>query len=254
MKAKGISLESFSALIAVLSAAILIFSVTYDFGFLLWFGVSLAEAPTTLSDHIRSSLVWAPTILITVFGVVALELFNRRIEKGMTEEELINSSPTPKFTAWFRGSPKYPLYAFAVFLPLAPFVGVELPLHAWMLGSIVWWFILHNYFFNHQIIMARTSSSFYLASRWSPAVLMFMVFSGAIAAEKVPNGKKYSFNVGGEVKIRLLARSYDDYFLLWDPDEKVIEFVRKDFVESFQQLAGDKSNIPVQPTANASPD
>ncbi|WP_261599284.1 hypothetical protein, partial [Marinomonas sp. BSi20414] len=248
------SVEKLPALIATFSAAILVVSVSYDYGFLLWLGVSLAEAPTSLSDHIRSSLIWAPTILLMVFGVTVMELFNRRIEQGMTEEELIATSPIPKFTAWFRYSLKYPVYAFVIFLPITPFLGVKLPLQAWMFGSIIWWFILHNFFFNHQRIMERTSRSFYLTSRWLPAALLLVVFFGAIAAEKVPNGKLYEFNIGDDVEQRVLARSYDQYFMVWNPDSKRIEFVSKNSVKSFQQVRQDESNKPIQPTAGVSAD
>lgn len=118
MSKQRIIVEKVAALIAGFSAVILIISVSYDFGFLLYLGISLAEAPTSLSDHIRTSLVWAPTILI--LGATVFELFNRRIEQGMSEKELTATFPTLRFTAWFRDSPKYLVYAFAFFLPFSP--------------------------------------------------------------------------------------------------------------------------------------
>ena len=247
MSQQEILIASLPALIAGFSAAILVVSVSYDYGYLLWFGVSFAEAPTSLSDHIRTSLVWAPTILLTIFGVMVIELFNRRVEQGMTEEEIIATSPTPKFTAWFRDSPKYPVYVFAIFLPIAPFLGVKLPLQAWMFGSIIWWFILHNFFFHHNRILERTTRSIYLLSRWGPAALLFVVFSGAIAAEKVPSEKMYSFKTSDGVKLGILARSYDRYFMLWNPETKGIEFLAKDSVKSFQQVQEKESNKANQP-------
>ncbi|BFM20494.1 hypothetical protein R50076_15430 [Gilvimarinus japonicus] len=64
----------------------------------------------------------------------------------------------------------------------------------------------------------------------------------------------YSFKIGGEVKLRILARSYDNYFLLWNPDAKAIEFVARASVEVFQKLPVEKSRKSSQPTAETSAD
>jgi hypothetical protein len=40
------SLERIPTLIAVFGAVLLVISVAYDYGFLLWLGVSLSEVPT----------------------------------------------------------------------------------------------------------------------------------------------------------------------------------------------------------------
>jgi len=242
------SLERIPTLIAAFGAALLVISVAYDYGFLLWLGVSLSEVPTSLSDHIRSSLVWAPSMVIVFFGIFVIELFNRRIEQGMTEEELINKSPVPSFTAWFRESPRYLIVAFALFLLATPFLKIELPLQAWMLGSIIWWFILHNFFFGHRRILERTTKLFYWSSRWVPATMLYVVFSGAVSAEKVPMGDVYTFNVQGKERAFILVRSYDKYFMVWSPDTKNVVFLSASSVLSFHPEQKETSKKTIQPT------
>jgi len=239
---EALSLEKAPALIAFFSAGVLAISITYDFGYLTYLGLSFSETPTTLADHIRSSLVWIPSTIIMIFGMLALELLNRRIEQGMTEEELIKTSPTPKLTAWFRDSPKYPIMAFALFIPVSPFIGIDLPLQAWMFGLVVLWTMLHNFFFNHERILHRTTKLFYLASRWVPAVIIFVSFLGAIAAEKVPDGKRYVFEMGENKKTVVLARSYDKYYLVWNTEAQAVEFLSASSVTAFYPLSEPKAN------------
>ena len=82
-------LEKLPALISVFAAFILGLSVVYDYGFFYILGTGFSEMPTTISDHLRSSLTWIPETIIVILAVVAIEMFNRRIEQGKTEEEII---------------------------------------------------------------------------------------------------------------------------------------------------------------------
>lgn len=246
MSKSTITIENLPSVIAGFSAAILVISVSYDFGFLFFLGISFAEAPTSLSDHIRASLIWAPKLLIIVFGVTIIELFNRRIEQGMSEEELISTSPTPRFTAWFRDSPKYLIYVFALALPLTLFFNMRLPIETWMFGSMIWWLILHNFFFNHQRVLEKTRRQVYLISRWLPVTLLFVIFNGASAAKNVPNGSSYIFEIDGKVEQKSIARIYEHYFMLWNSDTKSIEFVPKEAVKSFRQSPKEIPDKPIK--------
>jgi hypothetical protein len=59
------------------TAAALVMSVIYDHGFFRALNLGLASVPTTISDHVRSAIVWAPTFLVAIFlsGVLALPFF-----------------------------------------------------------------------------------------------------------------------------------------------------------------------------------
>lgn len=231
-----LSVERIPALITVFSAVVLSISIIYDFGYLAYLGLSFSEVPTSLSDHIRSSLVWIPSTVIMLFGAMAVELLSRRIEQGMTEEELIKSSPSPKFTAWFRASPKYGFMALAVFIIFSPFIDLELPIQAWMLSFIVLWFMFHSFFFNHEKVLQRSSKGFYFASKWIPASIIFISLSGAVAAEKLQSDKKYVFEIGDTKKIAVLGRSYENYFLVWVEESNAVEFLSRSTVKAFYQI------------------
>jgi hypothetical protein len=53
-------LESTSKLLPFLTLASLAISVSYDYGYVTGLGLSFISLPTTMSDHVRSFLVWFP--------------------------------------------------------------------------------------------------------------------------------------------------------------------------------------------------
>jgi hypothetical protein len=98
------SFEQVGKLASLIGSALLFLSVLYDFSFLAALGLHFSEVPTTISDHIRSAIVWVPQVGGMVLVFLVYELAMRRIEGGKTEDELIASSTNPKFTRTFRAS------------------------------------------------------------------------------------------------------------------------------------------------------
>jgi hypothetical protein len=112
-------IERLGTLIGVISGALLILSVFYDFNFLLALGLTFADVPTTISDHVRSAIVWIPEVGVITLAFYMLDMFIRRVEGGRTEAEIIASSPTPKVTRAFRaGAHVFILVVAAWFLIL----------------------------------------------------------------------------------------------------------------------------------------
>ena len=237
-------LEKLPTLISIFSALVLTFSIVYDYGFFYILGVNFSEMPTTLSDHVRSSLTWIPNTMAMIFCVYVLELFNRRVEQGMTEDEIIQSSPMPKFTAWFRKSPNYLIIAVAIFVPITFFLDIELPLQAWQFSLIIIWFLMHNFFYSHERIRRETTLELYLVNRWLPAAIFFIAFQGAISANSIKSGvgNKYVFKLEKELVSGLLARSYDRSYLLWDKQKNEIKLLSSGKVISFKPKEKTESN------------
>lgn len=252
MSAKA-TFDSLPVIISTLSAGLLCLSVVYDFGYFSYLGFSFAEAPTTIADHIRSSLLWLPTTALIIFGVFVFELVNRRVEQGMTEEELIESSPTPRFTKWFRDSPKYLIIALALSVPVSRYFGIKLPLQAWQFSLIIIWFIAHNWFFSHPRILERSSTQFFLLSRWVPAVAIFVAFQGVVAAELSigVNAKQYKIEFSSKKLEVFLLRTFDEYLLVWHPKSKRHEFIPTSSIRRFSIKTKENSNKKTQPTAGS---
>jgi hypothetical protein len=99
-------LDSLSKTVALGGTGCLLLSILYDWGFLRALGLSFATLPTSLSDHLRGALNWLPGALIYLGFAGIYELVSRRIEGGLTEEELIASSKRPTALRKFRESPQ----------------------------------------------------------------------------------------------------------------------------------------------------
>ena len=191
--------------------------------------------PTTLSDHLRSSLTWIPETTVIFFGVFVLELFTRRVEQGMTEEELIQSSSAPKFIAWFRRSTIYPTIVLALSPLLAFLLNIDLPIRAWQLSLGFIWLILHSFLFGHERIRQRTSEEFRIGMKWIPVVLVFFAFNGAIAADKIKSGDgvQYVFNLEKIEIVGTLVRAFEKHYLIWDKDKEQIKLLSASKVGQF---------------------
>lgn len=102
--------------VSVVTAALLVLSTAYDLSFLYALGLTFEELPSTLADHVRSAIVWVPRALLYVAAFAVYEMLMRRVEGGLTEEELIARSRSPRFTRAFRRGPRI---LFAILIPLA---------------------------------------------------------------------------------------------------------------------------------------
>lgn len=227
-------IEKTPILLSAFGALILILSIAYDYGFYLGIGVKFSEMPTTLSDHLRSSLNWAPIALISMFILYIFEMFNQRIEQGMTEEEIIQTSPNPKFTAWFRKSPIYLIAALALFPFVALYFDIDLPLPMWLLTAIFLWSVLHSFIFSHERILENYTYESYLISRWFPIIICIQVFQGAIAANYIKSGSGIEYILDSKDKqyTGIIARSYEKYFMLWNTQTNEVQLISADEIIS----------------------
>lgn len=58
--------------IAFFSTVLLVLSVTYDYTYLLALGLSFADVPTVIGDHVRSAIIWSPSLVVgSLIGLIA---------------------------------------------------------------------------------------------------------------------------------------------------------------------------------------
>lgn len=133
--------EQMGKAVAVIASLLLVVSVFFDYSFLLAVGLSFDEIPSSLSEHVRSAILWAPKLLLTAFGFFVYELFLRRVEGGKSEEELIANSPTPRFTRAFRKSGDLVVPVVGTLAALVgPFLSNDLQ-WAYLLFVLLWGFL-----------------------------------------------------------------------------------------------------------------
>ncbi len=100
-----------ASLVAGVAGAGFVISISCDIGYFHELGYPIQELPTTFSDHVRSAVNWISWILMSSIIAIAIWLFTTGIEKGQTEEEIINTSPVPRFFRKFRSGWVYFLTA-----------------------------------------------------------------------------------------------------------------------------------------------
>lgn len=54
------SIETLGKLLGLMTGALLVLSVGYDYGYLSSINLTFAAVPTTITDHVRTAIVWAP--------------------------------------------------------------------------------------------------------------------------------------------------------------------------------------------------
>jgi hypothetical protein len=98
--------EDLGKVVSVFTSALFVLSTAYDLSFLYALGLSFEELPSTLADHVRSAIVWVPRAFLYIAVFAVYEMLMRRVEGGLTEEELIAGSRNPRFMRVFRRGPR----------------------------------------------------------------------------------------------------------------------------------------------------
>lgn len=125
-------------------------SVTHEYAYFSIIGSKFGHMLTT-RDYLSIVVEWAPATFIGfIVGIVAAILL-RRVERGMTEDELISTAPYPKFTKYFRKSSDWALLAgVPVISVLAVIFGPNDSLASVGLLGVYFWGALCLYLFSHQ--------------------------------------------------------------------------------------------------------
>ncbi len=147
--------------------------------------MTFVDIPSTLADHVRSALLWAPKLLVSIGILIAFELFIRRIEKGLSEEEIIATSSNPQKTKRFRDSPmKFMLYTAP--LPVVGFILVgTIFLPALPMALCILWVGFSVWAQSHPRIVARRSLVARLSAHFLPPVLILLFSLGYFEAARL---------------------------------------------------------------------
>lgn len=87
--------------LSLIPVLLLVSSIVYDFSYYWKFGLTFSDIPTTMSDHIRTSIEWLPPLIILIMFSLLIDNAFKRLEKGITKEELIEMSKNKKISKLF---------------------------------------------------------------------------------------------------------------------------------------------------------
>ena len=179
------NLELTAKVLALGASFSLVASLIYDWGFYSALSLSFLEVPTAMSDHVRSALIWFPKVFACLITLFVFEMLTRSIEKGMTEEELIQSSPNPSRTRRFREGP-WRLIAYTSIFPVAGYILVgAVFLHALPLALCILWFAFSVWAQSHPRIIARRPRAYRMAAHFVPPIIIWLYFAGYTEAVRL---------------------------------------------------------------------
>ena len=231
------SFERIGLLGGTIASLSMIVSVFYDWGFFTALGISFADAPTTLSDHMQSWLVWLPGVATAAIFVLAIELLTRRIERGKTEDEIIASSPSPVWMRRIRDSPYYFMGFMGPLLVMLWILFGEVFFDGLFFGLSICWFFFIGWIFGHQTVKERHSDLFRWSVYWLPPVMLGIFFFGSMSVEHDFFAGEYKINVRStsSTKNVEILRSFERWVLVRE-EHNAIAWIPLEDIDRMEQV------------------
>jgi hypothetical protein len=179
-------------------AGLLILSTAYDFSYLYALGLGFNDVPTTLTDHVRSALVWAPKALVYALVIALYEMAVLRLENGRGEEELIARSRFPRLVRGFRNSARW-LFVALVVLALAVDLAFTTSGRALYLGALVGWGTLAFWFVTHERLGAGLTRQARRLIVIAPVFVLWVGFMGYMNGREALEGNGPAWQVALKV-------------------------------------------------------
>lgn len=220
-------------------------SVVYDYGYFKALGLTFSDVPSSISDHLRSTLLWFPIMLFGVGGATIFELITRRIERGMTEEEIIQSSSDPEKTRKFRESPtKFMPYVGGLII-ISYFLWGDFIIGGIPFALTILWFYIGMWLNNHPIILQRRSFHLKMAIIFIPALLIYLGSWGYAEGKQLLLKNQFQtiklkHDAHGQISA-VIVRFYDKGVLFKNAKNDEITYIKWDDISKIDKNIGDKT-------------
>ena len=244
--------DRIGAIFSTIASLSVLVSFTYDWGFFYTLGIEFSEAPTSISDHVRSWLVWLPLVAAGALFVLSQELLidwfvNRKIMGSTIVETSPHLVHSPKKRRnWNRF---FNISFGPILLVLWLLFGGAFYMTLWI-SLPVTWVLFSSWLFRHPTMLRRYPSSFTLSVTLIPAFFIFMFFIGGLNAHvrfSMPSAshtivlRSATDSIQAE-EIRLL-RSFQNWLLVRDVNNKIAwigldDTVRLHRLEDNEQFRG----------------
>ena len=184
-----------------------------------------------ISDYVAAALKWVPLTLTTIVGIFIYEMYMKRVEKGLTEEEIIALSDNPERLRKFRNSPYHFWMALTIFVGTLYFLfvpgkplGGPIPLATYAL-----WLLSLEWVFSNERMREKIGELGRLALIGVGFVLMLTISDALSSADSdiQDTAGNYSIQLaqGESQKNVKLLRTLERGALVRNPKEKAIEFL-----------------------------
>ena len=173
----------------------LLLSIIYDYAYFYALNLSFSDVPSTISDHLRSGLIWFPTLLFCTFLALIFELITVRIEKGMSEDEIIESSPDPQKVQKFREGPLKIMPWLAGLIIISYILIGENFVYGLPIAFCLIWFRIAPWLNNHPRIFQRRSKLLRFVIFWLPVLIIYLYGKGHTDGKKLIHNDKTNCSI-----------------------------------------------------------
>jgi len=230
-KKQSMTVQDIGQLVGIIVVFGFIVSLIYDWGFFRSLGIGYHDIPSSIADHFRTGLIWAPPLFGIFIFYLALEFQIQRIEKGLSEEEIVNSSKNPDKTRRFRESPYRFIIWFCVLAALTYILVGDIASSIPTVAFAVVWLVFADWCYAAPLIQLRRNEWIQFLFKYLPAAAILAYASGysagtdaafrhrcSITINMVGNGAKIegSYLRGFESGLLYLAKDDKPTFIRWD--------------------------------------
>lgn len=215
--------------IAILSPPVaFVVSYCYDWGFFHTLGISYSDAPSSITDHLRTGLVWLPIAILLFVGFATLELLTIRLGRGRSEEEVNHIAVRPKrfgieLQVVCIGIGVFGLLWVVIWFQFGDVSTISLLILGLSLGwsSLTLWITAHPLVQNR---LSDLSSVIYIV--W-PFIPLLFVFFGQVQANSVfgnrqPNNRIHISDNSSPSELEVdILRTYGDWLLVNNKQDKI---------------------------------
>lgn len=181
-KTKTLSLGDLTEGVALTVALGFVVSVIYDWGFFYALDLDFSAIPTTTSDHFRTGVLWFPKLLAIILVYFAIEFQFKRVERGLTEDEIVGASTSPSKLKAFREGPQKLVKWIAPLAVLNYILIGDAYSSALPIMLSITWVAFADWCYSAPLIEMRRSRGAQVTFMFLPIVAILAFFSGYNAA------------------------------------------------------------------------
>lgn len=216
-----------TSILGSVSGLSLILSIVYDMGYFETLGLSFADIPTTIGDHVRSALLWVPQAVTAAFGYSLLVLMKWKVSSLLDPGSGKTSSKLDAVWATLRPWPNRLLIALAFTVHFADMAtGGKFGKYAAAASSVVVAYIVFD-IASRSAAARHQSPAKLLALCAFPVITIFAYNYGtARALDEQERPRQATITLEGQREVHLTIYRYLDRGILASPDARKVVFYR----------------------------
>ncbi len=225
-------LDLSAKVIGLIVSTSLALSFLWDWAFFRACGLNFSQIPMSIEDHTQGVLIWAIPSIITGGSLYFIGAqLTARLQQGLTEEEIVKSSPNPSRAAARRRRPWIFTLAMCVLVTvLYVLFGDLFFAGAWSVGIPGTWIVVANWLNGHRRIIQRRSAIVRVLVVGAPVILWYVFATAYLSARSLlgDSNPKQTIYLSGSSKSMIPAtvlRTLQRGVLVEDKDTQHISFI-----------------------------